>query len=182
MSLAWRRRRLRAVRHLSAMALPAALVLVGSPARAERPDPALAFLTGASVFLAGFAVGGVLLATSHDDEVRDNVGWLTMEGAFVLAPLASHALTGEGSRGFLFAAPPAAALASNAILFAFDPSTVEHGPLWQRYVLWTFLGAGVLSGAFGVIDSAFAEGRARALVVQPVVDSSQLGLRVGGTL
>src|SRR5438105_920778 len=55
-----------------------ALLLAAPSARADAPKAAVAFLTGASIFLAGFAIGGVLVATSASNDVQDNAGWLTM--------------------------------------------------------------------------------------------------------
>jgi hypothetical protein len=184
------------VRPLYALTSTAALVLVAPPARAEKPEPATAFLAGASVFLAGFAIGGVLLATSHDHAPQDNAGWLTIETGFALAPFASHALVGEWTRALAYSAPPALVIAGTATVFGIDPAGVEHGPLGERYVLWTLLGAGLFSGAIGVVDSTLADRRAShgtraaggatcstlSAAVAPVVGSGQLGLMVSGTL
>src|SRR5258708_36876486 len=88
----------------AAQVLAAALTVFFTPnARAEAPEPAAAFFTGALVFVGGFTAGGLLLATSGGS-TQDNAGWLVMEGGFVLAPLAAHAVVGERPRGIAFPA------------------------------------------------------------------------------
>jgi hypothetical protein len=184
------------VRHWSVFALVVAIVSVAPTARADSPKAAVAFLTGASVFLVGFAVGGVLVATSNANDVQDNAGWLTMEGGFAVAPLAAHAVAGEWLRGLVSAALPMAAFAGTAILFAIHPATIEQGELSDQRVMWSFFGVGLFSGIAGVVDSAFADTRARSramavpttaqwgrsVSIAPVVGSGRLGLQIGGRL
>jgi hypothetical protein len=158
----------------------ATFALATSPARADKP--ALAFLAGASVFLAGFAAGGVLTTTGNANDAQNNAGWLTMEAGFALAPIASHAVTGEWTRALAFAAPPAASLAGTATLFAMHPATIVHGELAEQRVMWSLFGLGVLSSILGVVDATFADRRARAITVAPVLGSGQVGFGVGGTL
>jgi hypothetical protein len=160
----------------------AAGVLVAPSARADKPEPALAFFAGASIFLAGFALGGTLLATSQSNDSQDNAGWLTIEGAFAAAPLVSHALSGEWARGVVFSGLPAATLAGTATLFASDGAAIVHGALVEQRVLWALFGVGLFSGAAGVVDSTFAGKRAAAIAVAPVLGSRQAGLQLVGTL
>ena len=169
-----------------ALAALVALVLASSPSRAEKPDPTIAFVTGACVFLAGFAAGGVLLGTDQGSDARTSAGWLAIESGFVLAPLLSHGVEGEWARGIAFAAPPAAMLAGTAVVIGIDPSGIDHGEIGARVPAWSFLTAGLISGVVGVIDSTFADRRARVLPrtlsVMPVAGVGQLGLQLGATL
>jgi hypothetical protein len=160
----------------------AALMLVAHASRADKPEPALAFFAGASVLLAGFAVGGTLLATSHANETRDNVGWLTIEATFAAAPLVSHALGGEWGRAAVFSAPPVAALGGTAALLAIDSGAIGHGELVEQRVLWSLFGIGLFSAAIGVVDSTFAGKRLGAVALAPVIGAGQVGVKVGGTL
>jgi len=166
----------------AAQVLAAALAVFFTPnARAETPDPAAAFFTGALVFVGGFTAGGLLLATSGGS-TQDNLGWLVMEGGFALAPLASHAVVGEWTRGIAFAAVPAAMTGGSAVLFNVDPGTIVHGSLPEQRVLWGLFGAGLFSSAVGVVDAAFARDRANSLIVAPSVGAEHLGLQLAGTL
>lgn|ERR1700690_853845 len=176
------RRSLHAVRPLCALTLTLALALTASPSFADKPEPARALLAGALVFVAGFTAGGVLLATSKDDNVQNNAGWLAIESAFAVAPFAAHAVSGEWTRALLFSAPAVATLAGTATLFAIDPATVDHGALDEQRVLWALFGIGLFSSAVGVIDSTFAEKRARTIAVAPILGSGQVGVRIGVTL
>ena len=165
-----------------ALPLTLAIVLAAPAARADKPEPARALFAGAFMFVAGFTAGGVLLATSKDSNVQNNAGWLTIEGAFASAPFVAHAFAGEWSRAMVFAAPPAAALAGTAGLFAMSPGTVDHGSLEEQRVLWALFGVALFAGAVGVIDSAFADKSARTIAVAPVFGSGQAGVRIGVTL
>src|ERR1700729_2640881 len=98
-----------------ALALP---VLLRAPsAHADEPDGTLAAFAGAATNLAGFIVGGAVLATGHRYAVPNNAGWLSIQGGFVLAPFVAHGVVGEWGRGALFSAIPAAAFAGTVALF-----------------------------------------------------------------
>jgi hypothetical protein len=170
------------VRTLCTLNLLVALVLVVSSSRAEKPEPAVGFLAGSSVFFAGFAVGGVLLGTSNGNDVQDNAGWLTIEAGFSLAPLVSHALVGEWTRALVFTAPPVAVFGGSAALLAIHPSTIERGELSDQRVMWSLFGVGLLSSVVGLVDAGLAKGRARDVAIAPLVGPGQVGLRVGGIL
>jgi hypothetical protein len=175
---------------LCALAAIVAQLLASSPSRAEKPEPAVAFVTGACVFLAGFAAGGLLLGTSQGDDARTSAGWVAIEAGFVLAPLVSHGVEGEWTRGMAFAAPPAAMLAGTAVIIGVDPSGIDHGQIGARLPAWSFLTVGLITGIVGVIDSTLADTRARAvsralaraLSVTPTAGPGQLGLRLEATL
>jgi hypothetical protein len=151
-------------------------------ARAETPEPAAAFFAGALVFVGGFTAGGLLLATSNANITQDNAGWLAMNAGFTLAPLASHAFVGEWMRGLIFAAPPAAMTTGTFVLMDVDSGVIVHGSLPEQRVLWSLLGAGLFSGAVGVVDATFARERSVSLIVAPTVGAGRLGLELGGTL
>jgi hypothetical protein len=180
--LQMRRRTLLLVRSLCAATLTLALVFNAPTSWANEPEPARALFAGAFVFVTGFTVGGVLLATSNKSDVQNNIGWLTIEGAFASGPLVAHAFTGEWARALAFTAPPAAALAGTAALFAMSPAAIDHGALEEQRVLWALFGIGLFSSAVGVVDSAFADRRARAIAVAPVFGAGQVGVRIGVTL
>ncbi len=162
----------------------AALVLVAHPSRADPPDPALALLAGASVLLAGFVVGGVLMGTSSGNQDQTSAGWMTIEAGFALAPFTSHAVAGEWARGLAFAAPPAATLAGTSVVIGVDRDAIDNGQLVARVSVWSLFTAGLLSGVAGVVDSTMAPSRARSrpVSVAPLVGSGTVGLSVGGLL
>lgn len=164
-------------------AVPAlALVLAAPSARADKPDPALAFLAGTCAFLAGFAAGGVLLGTSQDSEAQTRAGWMTIEAGFALAPVAAHAVTGEWTRAVAFAATPTAALAVTATVVGIDPSAIDRGQVAARVSVWSLFSVGLVSGAIGVVDSAFASTRTRTFSIAPIAGPGQVGLSIGATL
>jgi hypothetical protein len=167
------------VRFLSALPLTLGVVLTAPTASAETPDPARAVFAGAFLFVAGFTAGGLIVATSNGSNVQNNVGWLTIEGAFAAAPLVAHGFAEEWTRAIVFAAPPAAALGGTAGLFAMSPGTIEHGSLEEQRVLWALFGVGLLSSGVGVIDSAFADKRAKSIAIAPLFGPGQVGLRIG---
>jgi len=172
------------VRLFQAGSALAAILLATPPASAAEPDGGLAFIAGTAAFVATFTVGGLLLATSNDGAAQGNAGWLTIESGFVLAPIASHALVGEWTRGLLFAAPPAAAIAGTATLFGLQPETIVSGSLPQQRVLWSLFVAGLLSGSAGVVDAVLAPARRKTkpVTVIPSVARGEVGLQVGGAL
>ena len=135
------------------------------------------------MFLAGFAVGSVLVATSNYSDSQTNAGWLTMDAGFALAPFASHALTGEWTRAFWFSGVPSACLAGSVTLIGIHPATILHGTLEDQRAAWSFFGGGLLSGLVGVVDSAFVAHRARrALALAPLPGPGQIGLEIGAEL
>jgi hypothetical protein len=148
----------------AALALP---LLFAANARAERPDPALAFLAGAAPALAGFVVGGALVGTSGDRSEQGNAGWLAIEGGFVLAPLLSHAVAGEWGRAAMFTAVPAASFAGTVALFEYAPNVATGGTLEQQRIQWILFGMGLFSAAVGVVDAVLTIDRAHSLHFTP---------------
>jgi hypothetical protein len=165
-------------------ALIVSLVLLASPSQADTtPAPTYGFVAGASVFLAGFVVGGVIVATSNYSDSQTNAGWLTMDAGFALAPFASHAFTGEWTRALWFSGVPSACFAASATLVAVHPATILHGTLEDQRAIWSVFGGGLLSGLVGVVDSAFVARRAkRSLALTPLPGPGQIGLGIGAQL
>lgn len=144
---------------------------------------ALGFFTGALTLVTGFGVGGLLIATgSERSAARDRTGWLTIGSAFVVAPIAAHGVTSEWARGFAFAAAPASALGGTVAVFAVDPRAVRHAPLSGQRVLWGLFSVAMFVSAAGVVDAAFADGRASSFTVAPTFGAHEAGLTIGGAL
>ena len=158
----------------------AALLFVAPSARAEGPDPAIAFAVGAATVFVGFAVGGTFIAANQGDAAKTRAGWFAMESGFTVAPLASHALVGEWARGAAFAAvPPATTLATIPVFYVND-GAVERGTLPQQRGMWGLFVGGLAASMAGVIDTVFSPGR--ALHLTPVVGAGNAGIVVGGAL
>jgi hypothetical protein len=160
-----------------------------------RPDPALSVLVGGAMLLAGFAVGGTLLASGGDlgnpsdaAVAKTRAAWFAIESAFVVAPLSAHAVVGEWGRGALFASLPAATTLGTIPVFVEQPAAVEHGTLEEQRVMWGLFCGGLAAAVAGVVDAALATGRAgdasraAALRVTPAVGAGHAGVVLGGTL
>jgi hypothetical protein len=181
------------VRQPVSFVVGAALAIAALHARSaraddSRPDAGPAILTGAAAFVAGFVAGGVVVARADGQNTQSNIGWLTIESGFALAPLAAHAVSGEWLRGLALTAPPLAMIGGTSALFAYDPGTILHGSLEEQRVMWSFFVAGLASGVFGVIDVAIPRGHSgpaaalAGLTLAPSVAPGRFGLEVAGTL
>jgi hypothetical protein len=172
------------VRLLRSFAFAAALLLFPSTSRAEKPaaDRGAALVTGAAVFVVGFAVGGMLVATARDDRQLANAGWLTMESSFALAPLASHAMVGEWGRGLAWTAAPAAMVGGTGALFAYDPGTIAGGSLVEQRWLWSFFSLGLASGTAGLLDVLWSGRRSASVSITPSVGAGHFSLDIQGEL
>jgi hypothetical protein len=168
------------MRHLSCAIIAAALLAANEGSAAE-PDGGLAVLAGGASNLAGFIVGGAMLAANHANALN-NAGWLTIEGGFTLAPFAAHAAEGEWGRGALFASVPAACLAGSAAQFGVVPTVIDQGSLPEQRVMWGLFVGGQVAAVVGVIDAAFAPLRARKMFVAPTIGAGHVGLTLGGIL
>ena len=147
------------------------------------PHAALGFFTGAMLFVTGFGIGGAIIATGDESTPgRDRAGWLTIESAFVFAPIAGHAITSEWTRGLVFAAVPASVVGGTAGVFALDPRAVRHAPLSEQRVLWGLFTAAMFVSAAGVVDAALAGERVPSLTIAPSAGTHQVGIEIGGTL
>ena len=168
---------------MRSLAFPAAIsaaLLVAPPARAEGPDPALAFALGAASVLAGFVVGGTFIAANQGDAAKTRAGWFALESGFTVAPLAAHGLVGEWARGAAFAAVPTATTLATIPVFFVNDGAVERGTLPQQRVMWGLFVGGLFASMAGVVDTVFSP--ARALHVAPVVGAGNAGLVLGGAL
>jgi hypothetical protein len=168
----------------TSVALSALLLLLHpSDARADddsRPDGAAAFMVGAATILAGFAVGGTLVAASGENPAKNEAGWLTIEAGFTLAPLTSHAMVGEWGRGAAFASMPAATTLGSVPIFLNTQDAVGSGVVAQQEGLWWCFVGGLATAIIGVVDATFAP--SRALRVAPAVGPHTAGLMIGGEL
>ena len=168
---------------MRSLAFPAVLTaafLVSPSARADGPDPAIAFAVGAATVLASFAVGGTFIATSPGSAAKTEAGWFVMQGGISLAPLTSHAVVGEWARGAVFASIPTATTLATIPVFTINEAAVEHGTLPQQRVIWGLFVAGLAGSMAGVIDTVFSPGR--ALHVAPMLGVGNAGIAVGGAL
>ena len=162
--------------------VPSLIVLSVAPrAHAEEPEPALGFFVGAATLVVGFGVGGAVTATSADENTTQNTaGWITMQSAFVVAPLVGHGVVHEWGRGLWFAAVPAAALGGSSAVFAIDSQAVRHASISEQRVLWSLLTVGLVGGAAGVVDVAFAGDR--AVTLTPTIGGGTYGVEIRGSL
>ena len=168
------------MRSLAFPAVLSAALLLASPARADGPDPAVAFVLGAATVLAGFAVGGTFIASNQGDAAKAEAGWFVIEGGFSAAPLVSHAVIGEWGRGAVWAAIPTATTLATIPVFSLDGAAVEHGTLPEQRVMWGLFCGGLAVSMAGVVDTVFSA--ARAVHVSPVVGAGGAGVTVGGVL
>ncbi len=142
----------------------------------------MALFAGAAVFVAGFTVGGLLVATANGGSAQNNAGWVVMESAFAVAPTAAHGAAGEWARGLAFTALPAASVGCTAAVFSIDPGAVTHGALPEQRWLWSFYGVALAGGITGVVDALFADARAPALAIVPTAGVGRFGLALQGAL
>jgi hypothetical protein len=149
------------------------------PPAPPQPDGAVAFFVGAATILAGFAIGGTLVAASGENARANEAGWLAIESGFALAPLTSHAAVGEWGRGAAFASIPAATTLASVPIFLARTDAIENGVIPQQEGLWWLFVAGLGAAVVGVVDATFAPGR---LHVAPVIGPHDAGLTLGGTL
>ena len=167
---------------VAAIFAASAALLPASIARATEPDRGAAVLTGAATFVLAFAAGGIVVATASGGNMQSNVGWITIESGYALAPLASHAVAGEWPRGLVFAATPAAMLGGSVALFDYDNGTIQHGSLTEQRIMWGLFTAGLFSGVVGVVDSGLARATDGGVMVAPLIGAGTTGLTVGGAL
>jgi hypothetical protein len=168
------------MRFVVSLGLSLALFARPAGARADEPDPVVGVASGAGIQTLGFAIGAMLLGTSHRAASQDNAGFLTIEAGLALAPLVAHGAVGEWGRGAAFTAIPAGTMAATGVFLAYEPGAVENGPIEQQRVLWSLLGAGILSSFAGVVDAAFA--RQRSVIVTPTLGAGSAGIAVMGVL
>jgi hypothetical protein len=160
-------------------------LLVPETARADEeervPPGVFAAALGFATAAVPFGVGSFMATSAADRDVR-NAGILVAQGGFVLAPITAHAAAGEWGRGAIFAMPPLAAEGTMVGVMLSYPDVLRKSPVGIQYLYAGSLSLSVLSGAVGVIDTTFAEGRARRVRVTPLFDRSAAGAMIGGTL
>jgi hypothetical protein len=163
----------------------AALLLAASTARADPPDRGAALIGGAAVFVVGFAVGGMLVATGDSSDTQANAGWLVMQSTFVATPIVAHGVAGDWVRGLAWAAAPAATTAGSAGLFAYDKGTIFHGSLPEQRWLWGLYGVGLAGATAGLIDVLLEQKRpgiAGIATILPSIAPGRIGIEVQGVL
>jgi hypothetical protein len=171
------------VRRLGVLASWVVISTIAPRANAEEPDSALGLFVGATTFVVGFGIGGAVTATATDrDGAQNTAGWFTMQGTFIAAPIVGHAVVHEWGRGLWFAAVPAAALGGSSAVIAVDSQAVRHAQIGEQRLLWGLFSLGLVAGAAGVVDVAFAEERAQRLSITPTVGSGFYGIDVRGAL
>jgi hypothetical protein len=168
------------MRRLASVAVLVAAGSLASPARASGPDPAAAIAVGAATVLAGFAVGGTFIAASAGSARRTEAGWFVMEGGLSMAPLLAHGAVGEWGRGGLFAAVPTATTLASVPVFLVNGAAVEQGSVGQQRTLWSLFCGSLAASMAGILDAAFAPGR--AVHVLPILGAGNAGLLVAGAL
>jgi hypothetical protein len=145
----------------------------------------IATAAGAALAISGLAAGGAMLAT-HDDEPGRKAGAYTLLGGLALAPIASHAITGEWDRAAMFGAAPIAGVIGAALMIERAPVLLGHGQLEERRVLALCYGITLLGSAIGLFDTLNAgerqRERARSLAIAPWVSRDRFGVAVGGWL
>jgi hypothetical protein len=167
---------------VAAIFATSAAVLPASVARAAEPDRGAAVLAGAATFVLAFAAGGIVVATANGGNLQSNVGWITIESGFALAPLASHAVVGEWARGLAFTATPAAMLGGSVALFDYDNGTILHGSLTEQRIMWGLFTAGLFAGIVGVVDAGLGRATGGSVALAPLVGHGETGLTLGGAL
>ena len=176
-----------------------ALALAPRTARADElpPDPqaTTSLLVGAGIATVSFGTGMTMTGTSGDGFVQ-NAGIVIAESGLVLAPIAAHGVAGEWKRGLLFALPPLATEIGMLILIdQWGEKLVTLAPLGTQYLYSALFTGSVLFSAIGIVDSAFAGGRASAAArtpasapastsawIAPTFDRNGGGIKVGGFL
>jgi hypothetical protein len=190
---------------MGAVVLPLAVLplLTACPAGADElpPDPqaTTSLLVGAGIATVSFGTGMTMTGTSGDGFVQ-NAGIVIAESGLVLAPLAAHGVAGEWKRGLLFALPPLATEIGMLILVdQWGERLVTLAPLGTQYLYSALFTGSVLFSAIGIVDSAFAGGRASAATraqattpsaasapastwIAPMFDRNGGGIKVGGLL
>jgi hypothetical protein len=149
------------------------------------PRPVLGVAAGAATSLLSLGTGAMLIARSHEREVR-NAGLLGIHGGLGLSPLVAHAISGELGRGALFSLVPIAMGAGTATLMGFYPGFLTRAPAAVQWTTYSMLAISIASSAIGVLDAATFGDRARAragargLRISAMVDGTTAFATIGG--
>ncbi|HEY3495416.1 MAG TPA: hypothetical protein VGK73_12045 [Polyangiaceae bacterium] len=167
--------------------LPAGVARAESPVQASgrfEPPPAVqargptALVTGLAVAGLSFGVGGFLL-TMNEDLGTKHAGLAVLHGGLTVAPLAAHGVSGEWSRGALFAVAPALGGIGMAALLAWRPQTPVMGKDKSHRIYPVLITASVLGSAIGIFDAALVDERS-AVNVSAAVSPDFGGATVEG--
>jgi hypothetical protein len=149
----------------------------------ERRAPA-AVVTGTTLFVVPFAIGGTMAALATSTDVRRGSMYVSSIG-LTLAPLVAHGMLGEWGRGSLFSLVPLACGVGLAALMQMPDGDVlsELGSRDTRVPFWILASVGFAASAAGVVDATFAPSRARrsAFYVVPSPTKNGVALSIGGT-
>ncbi|HKQ68181.1 MAG TPA: hypothetical protein VJT73_02520 [Polyangiaceae bacterium] len=164
------------------------LLLISKAARADEVAPAeptqvtFAMMAGAGTALAAFAAGSTVVATA-DSHRGKNAGVFISQAGFIAAPLLSHAIVGEYSRGLYFSLAPIASTFVLAALLDVRPRTTTEGSLGFQYEFAIPIAVSIFSTVIGVVDTSLAGQRAsRKPAVAPLAIDRGFGLAVRGAL
>jgi hypothetical protein len=155
-----------------AVGLSQALPARAEPAKAEssrRFEPPAevrgptALVTGLAVAGLSFGVGGYLL-TMNEDLATKHAGLAVLHSGLTLAPVAAHGVSGEWSRGALFAIAPALGGIGMAALLAWRPQTPVMGKDKSHRIYPVLITVSVLGSAIGIFDAALVDERTKVSV------------------
>jgi hypothetical protein len=148
---------------MSRYALVASLVavLAGAAAADERePQVAVAVGAGTGIALVPLLAGGVLWASSQDDDLH-RTGMLVAMAGLTAAPVVAHLIVHEYKRALIFAALPLAGLIANIIVMELEPQVTTYGNPGTRVTFGVALTAGVVGATVGLADTFAAPDRWR---------------------
>lgn len=147
---------------LRALAVCLVAVLGGAASADEREPPvAVAVGAGAGIAIVPLLAGGVLWASSQDDDLH-RTGMLVAMAGLTLAPVTAHLIVREYKRAAIFGVLPLAGLIANIIIMEVDPQVTTFGSPESRVSYGVALTAGVVGATVGLIDTFAAGDRWRA--------------------
>jgi len=158
---------------------------IASPAETVKGAPkespvAWAMAVGIATALVPLTVGAALYAEG-DSLAAKRAGFYVLEGGLALAPLLSHAVVREWTRGLVLTALPLAAFGGVVTLLELRPRPLNKTDPTGEFVLWSLVSASLLSAMIAVVDSAAAGERARSrLRLAPATGPHHLGLTLEG--
>lgn len=164
------------------LALPAAIASPEEPAPGAlgQPRVAWALAAGIATALIPLTVGGAIYAQG-DSLGTKRAAFYVIEGGLALAPLVSHAVAHEWTRGLAFAALPLAAFGGTVVLLELRSDLFERTDPPARIALWSLVTASLLVAMTGVVDSAGAGERARSRMrLAPATGAHHVGLTLEG--
>ena len=165
------------------------VALSGAPLAEPPPPPpdatakrTLAFVVGAAIDAATFAVGVALVGSDPAGFDQARAGWITCSAGFAVGPFVAHAITGQWLRGAVFSAVPLAATIGNAgVLASTSSQTIDVTPLNQdqRFIV-VLTGVGLLGSVIGLVDVLLFKPKT-SVRVAPTMSRTGAGFVVGGS-